>query len=122
MEKLGNAWVDEGRGSGDHANCHHRRRGDGGTRLGLHLARALSQRATEIFVLEAAEEVGRGLAYATEDPSHLLNVRVANMSAFPDHANHLSEWLRSRRTRRATPMRRHFVLFRGEPTALISLI
>jgi uncharacterized NAD(P)/FAD-binding protein YdhS len=79
-----------------------------GALAALHLARALSRRATEIFVVEPAEEVGRGLAYATEDPCHLLNVRVANMSAFPDQPNHLLEWLRSRCTLRddadATPL------------------
>jgi uncharacterized NAD(P)/FAD-binding protein YdhS len=38
--------------------------------------------------------VGRGLAYATDDPRHLLNVRVANMSAYPDEPGHLLDWLR----------------------------
>ena len=35
------------------------------------------------MVVEPAQEVGRGLAYAADDLSHLLNVRVGNMSAFP---------------------------------------
>jgi uncharacterized NAD(P)/FAD-binding protein YdhS len=50
-------------------------------------------RATEIVVIEPAEEIGRGLAYATTDPRHLLNVRVANMSAFADQPSHLLNWL-----------------------------
>jgi len=68
-----------------------------GALAALHLARALRQRVTEIVVVEPAEDVGRGLAYATDDPWHLLNVRVANMSAFPDQPNHLLEWLQSER-------------------------
>ena len=77
-----------------------------GALAALHLTRALGP-STEIVVVEPAEEVGRGLAYATDDPWHLLNVRVANMSAFPDQPDHLSEWLRTGRAVRtvadATP-------------------
>jgi uncharacterized NAD(P)/FAD-binding protein YdhS len=64
-----------------------------GALAGLHLARALGTRATEIVVIEPAAEIGRGLAYATTDPRHLLNVRVANMSAFADQPDHLYQWL-----------------------------
>ena len=77
-----------------------------GALAALHLTRALGP-TTEIVVVEPAEEVGRGLAYATDDPWHLLNVRVANMSAFPDQPDDLSEWLRNGRAVRtvadATP-------------------
>ena len=62
----------------------------------MHLARVLGVRATEIVVIEPAEEIERGLAYATTDPRHLLNVRVANMSALADQPSHLLNWLRSR--------------------------
>ena len=67
-----------------------------GALAALHLTHALGP-GTEIVVVEPAQEVGRGLAYATDDPSHLLNVRVGNMSAFPDQPEHLLEWLRSKR-------------------------
>ena len=77
-----------------------------GALAALHLTRALGP-STEIVVVEPAEEVGRGLAYTTDDPWHLLNVRVANMSAFPDQPDHLLAWLRNRRAVRnvadATP-------------------
>jgi uncharacterized NAD(P)/FAD-binding protein YdhS len=66
-----------------------------GVLAALHLARALPGSATEIVLLEPAQAMGRGLAYATDDPRHLLNVRVANMSAFADRPDHLIEWLRS---------------------------
>ena len=58
--------------------------GASGALMALHLARALPLGGAEITVIEPAEEVGRGLAYSTDDPEHLLNVRVANMSAFAD--------------------------------------
>ena len=70
--------------------------GASGALMALHLARALPFGGAEITVIEPAEEVGRGLAYSTDDPEHLLNVRVANMSAFADQPDHLSRWLQSR--------------------------
>lgn len=38
---------------------------------------------------------GRGVAYSTDNPDHLLNVRAGNMSAFADDKNHLIHWLTS---------------------------
>jgi uncharacterized NAD(P)/FAD-binding protein YdhS len=60
----------------------------------VHLARAFSDKKVDIVIVEPAETIGRGLAYATNDPAHLLNVRVSNMSAFADEPDHLLEWLR----------------------------
>jgi len=37
-------------------------------------------------------EPGRGAAYGTTHPTHLLNVRVERMSAFPDDPDHLFRW------------------------------
>jgi hypothetical protein len=34
------------------------------------------------YLIERNAEFGRGLAYATGNPRHLLNVRAGNMSAF----------------------------------------
>jgi uncharacterized NAD(P)/FAD-binding protein YdhS len=69
--------------------------GGGATGVGLaaHLARALPARAAEILVVEPNEILGRGLAYSTDDPRHLLNVRVGNMSVFADQPEHLLRWL-----------------------------
>jgi uncharacterized NAD(P)/FAD-binding protein YdhS len=63
-----------------------------GALAALHLAR-FKRDGAEIVVIEPAEEIGRGMAYATDDPEHLLNVRVANMSAFADQSEHLFKWL-----------------------------
>ena len=62
-----------------------------------HLARRLEAAGDEIVVIEPGETLGHGLAYATDDPRHLLNVRVANMSAFADEPDHLTAWLTARR-------------------------
>ena len=67
-----------------------------------HLARQLDPANDEVVVIEPGETLGRGLAYATDDPRHLLNVRVANMSAFADEPDHLYAWLRARRGADAT--------------------
>jgi uncharacterized NAD(P)/FAD-binding protein YdhS len=48
-----------------------------------------------IRLVERAPQFGRGRAYGTKNPDHLLNVRVANMSAFPNEPDHFATWLRS---------------------------
>lgn len=46
-----------------------------------------------VLLCEGAERFGRGRAYATGNPDHLLNVRAANMSAYPDRPGHFEAWL-----------------------------
>ena len=46
-----------------------------------------------VLLCERAEQFGPGRAYATGNPDHLLNVRAANMSAFPDRPGHFTDWL-----------------------------
>ncbi|TDM99246.1 hypothetical protein CEE86_14130, partial [Lactobacillus crispatus] len=43
-------------------------------------------------------DIGRGIAYHTGNSDHLLNVRVANMSALPDDPDHFWRWLSARAT------------------------
>lgn len=47
----------------------------------------------QVRLVEGAERVGRGRAYSTADPQHLLNVRARNMSAFPEDPDHFLAWL-----------------------------
>ncbi len=42
------------------------------------------------------QDTARGIAYKTPYCSHLLNVRAANMSAFPDDMDHFLRWLQYR--------------------------
>lgn len=54
----------------------------------------LRQPGPNVILIERTPgKVGRGVAYATDNPRHLLNVRACNMSAFPDDPAHFSRWL-----------------------------
>jgi uncharacterized NAD(P)/FAD-binding protein YdhS len=48
-----------------------------------------------VYLIERNAEFGRGLAYSTGNPRHLLNVRAGNMSAFSEQPDHFLNWLRS---------------------------
>lgn len=61
-----------------------------GTLLAINLLRHAGPRVT---LIERRPQVARGAAYGTDQPSHLLNVRAANMSAFPDDPGHFARWL-----------------------------
>ncbi|MCH4542224.1 hydroxyacylglutathione hydrolase [Ochrobactrum sp. POC9] len=64
---------------------------------GIILAAQLLRRSPEsnVRIFERSGQLGAGIAYATENPSHLLNVRASNMSAYPDQPDHFLNWLRS---------------------------
>jgi uncharacterized NAD(P)/FAD-binding protein YdhS len=63
-----------------------------GTLLAVHLLREAKAPLT-IHLIEQHGWFGRGVAYSTGNPSHLLNVRVANMSALPDEPGDFLMWL-----------------------------
>ena len=48
-----------------------------------------------VRLIERRPKFGQGAAYGTTNPEHLLNVRAANMSAYPEHPGHFAEWLAS---------------------------
>ena len=72
--------------------------GAAGTLAAIHVAtRSAATRSRvprEIVVVEPAERLGEGVAYGTTSRSHLLNVRAAGMSAFPERPAHFTEWAR----------------------------
>jgi len=70
--------------------------GASGALMAAHLLRR-KPKNLKVTIIETRERIGRGLAYATANPSHLLNVRAANMSAFADDPGHFARWL-SRQT------------------------
>lgn len=46
-----------------------------------------------VTLVEKSRELGAGIAYGTSHPDHLLNVRAANMSAYPDDPDHFWRWV-----------------------------
>jgi len=71
----------------------------GGGASGVLLAYQLLQKRGSDFcvtLVERRPDIGRGLAYHTGNPEHLLNVRAANMSALPDDPDHFWRWLSAR--------------------------
>jgi uncharacterized NAD(P)/FAD-binding protein YdhS len=66
--------------------------GASGTLLAVQLLRDPSAHV-RVTLVEKGQHPGLGLAYSTSNPSHLLNVRAANMSAFADDPDHFVRWL-----------------------------
>jgi uncharacterized NAD(P)/FAD-binding protein YdhS len=56
----------------------------------------LSTRPLQVTVINCRRPPGRGVAYGTRRPEHLLNVAARNMSAFRDEPDHFLRWLRTR--------------------------
>ena len=46
-----------------------------------------------VLLIDRSTSFGRGPAYATDNPEHLLNVRAGNMSAWPDRPDDFADWL-----------------------------
>jgi uncharacterized NAD(P)/FAD-binding protein YdhS len=69
--------------------------GFSGTVTAVNLAR-LTDAPLAVTVLNSGHPLGRGVAYGTRRPEHLLNVVARNMSALADQPDHFVEWLRTR--------------------------
>lgn len=69
--------------------------GFSGVMTAVNLVR-LSKRPLHLTVINSGRPLGRGVAYSTRRPEHLLNVAARNMSAFPDEPDHFLRWLRTR--------------------------
>lgn len=69
----------------------------GGGASGVLMAAQLLGRSPEttVRVFERSGDLGAGIAYSTQNPNHLLNVRASNMSAFPDQPEHFLNWLQN---------------------------
>lgn len=62
--------------------------GASGTLQALHLVRAGAQ----VTLVDRGPAPGRGVAYSTRRPEHLLNVPARRMSAFSDDPDHFERW------------------------------
>jgi uncharacterized NAD(P)/FAD-binding protein YdhS len=76
--------------------------GFSGIMTAVNLAR-LSDRPLQVTVINSGRPSGRGVAYSTRRPEHLLNVAARNMSAFRDEPDHFLRWLRTRSEFDTTP-------------------
>ncbi|MGE4065031.1 MAG: FAD/NAD(P)-binding protein [Rhodospirillaceae bacterium] len=66
-----------------------------GCLLAVHLLRRVPS-GSAVTLIERSDTLGRGAAYGTDNPEHLLNVRAGNMSAFPQDPQHFHAWLAAR--------------------------
>ncbi|HEX8642079.1 MAG TPA: FAD-dependent oxidoreductase [Allosphingosinicella sp.] len=67
--------------------------GASGTIQALHLLREGVERVT---LIEREREPGRGTAYGTRRPEHLLNVTARRMSVYPDDPDDFARWYEGR--------------------------
>lgn len=76
--------------------------GVSGCLLAAHLLRG-ARGPLLVQLIERSGEFGRGVAYGTRCPEHLLNVPAAHMSAQPDEPEHFLRWLAERAGRPGFP-------------------
>lgn len=68
----------------------------GGGYSGMMMAIACKRSGLRATIIERGKRLGEGPAYRTRNPSHLLNVRAYNMSAFADAPDHFAAWRAAR--------------------------
>jgi len=69
--------------------------GFSGSMLAVHLMRLAGPEA-RVMLIDRRQRFGRGLAYSTDNPAHLLNVPAGRMSAFATAPTHFLDWLNTR--------------------------
>ena len=70
--------------------------GASGVLLAARLLDASVAKAVHVSVVEPSGRLAAGVAYGTDDPEHLLNVRASGMSADPSRPSDLVEWMDAR--------------------------
>lgn len=72
----------------------------GGGASGTLVASMLVRRSPDahVVIVDPCERLGRGVAYATDCPRHLLNVPARKMSAVPSEPEHFVRWLAANTT------------------------
>ena len=64
----------------------------GGGFSGVMAAVHLAAKGVPVALIDGSGRLGRGVAYSTREPVHLLNVVTAKMSAWPDSPDHFTQW------------------------------
>jgi uncharacterized NAD(P)/FAD-binding protein YdhS len=67
----------------------------GGGFSGTILAAQLARRGIDSVLIDGSGRAGKGVAYSTTEPAHLLNVRAEGMSAWAEQAGHFAERFQS---------------------------
>ena len=67
----------------------------GGGFSGTILAAQLARRGIDSVLIDGSGRVGKGVAYSTTEPAHLLNVRAEGMSAWSGEPTHFAERFQS---------------------------
>lgn len=67
--------------------------GASGTLLALNLLKHEADERLEINLVEKRPQIGRGVAFSTEEDTHLLNVPAGKMGAYADDVEHFHRWL-----------------------------
>lgn len=65
-----------------------------GTLLAANLSKNSDNQPITVNIVEKSSLVGRGVAYSTANPAHLLNVPANKMGAFPDDVGGFYKWLK----------------------------
>ena len=84
----------------------------GGGFSGTIIAAQLARRGISSVLIEGNGRVGKGVAYSTTEPAHLLNVRAEGMSAWPGEPDHFARHFEQERgERRGFAERRQFARY-----------
>lgn len=65
----------------------------------------LARTPLRVLLFERHHEAGRGVAYGTSLPDHLLNVPAGRMGAWPDQVDHFLRWAEARAGQEGVPAR-----------------
>jgi uncharacterized NAD(P)/FAD-binding protein YdhS len=65
--------------------------GASGVLVALHVVRN-SRESTMLTIIEPQQRLGEGVAYSTQDDTHLLNVPAGGMSAYSNDPQHFAAW------------------------------
>jgi uncharacterized NAD(P)/FAD-binding protein YdhS len=87
----------------------------GGGFSGTILAAQLARRGIKSVLVDGSGRLGKGVAYSTTEPSHLLNVRAEGMSAWAGEPDHFAKRFEAEGgERRDFAQRRLFARYLGE--------
>ncbi|MSY22391.1 MAG: SidA/IucD/PvdA family monooxygenase, partial [Actinobacteria bacterium] len=70
--------------------------GASGVLLAARLLDASFAKEVHVSIVEPSGRLAAGVAYGTDDPEHLLNVRASGMSADPSRPSDLVDWMAAR--------------------------